>query len=219
MFSAFRASPPARRAISSTSSSGDLGAELVGPAAHDQRELLVGERHELVDLAPRQQRRVDLEVRVLRRRADQRQRPLLDRRQQRVLLGLVEAVDLVEEEDRPLAVGAETLPAEAITSRTCADRGGHGRQLLEGRAGRVRDHARERRLPAPGRPVQDRGADAVLRDREPQRGMLAEDLLLADEILEPLRPHAHGQRSRRLGAARWLRPRRGRPRHGSMLRA
>ena len=60
---------------------------------------------QLVDLGARQQRGVDLEVGVLGRRADQRDEALLDRRQQRVLLGLVEAVDLVEEEDRRLARG------------------------------------------------------------------------------------------------------------------
>ena len=35
--------------------------------------------------------------------------PVLDVRQERVLLRLVEAVDLVEEEDRPLAVAAEPV--------------------------------------------------------------------------------------------------------------
>ena len=45
----------------------------------------------------------------------------LDGRQERVLLGLVEAVDLVEEEDRPLARScpAARSPA-AMTARTSA---------------------------------------------------------------------------------------------------
>ena len=67
------------------------------------------ERVQLVDLAAREQRRVDLEVGVLGRRADQRHEPLLDRGQQRVLLGLVEAVDLVEEEDRRLRRASPAL--------------------------------------------------------------------------------------------------------------
>ena len=50
-------------------------------------------------------------------------------------------------------------------------------------------------FPLPGRPVEDRGADAVLGDREPQRRLLAEDLLLPDEVVEPLR--AHPKRERR----------------------
>ncbi len=36
-------------------------------------------------------------------------KPRLDRREQRVLLGLVEAVDLVEEQDRPLPALAQAL--------------------------------------------------------------------------------------------------------------
>ena len=51
--------------------------------------------------------------------------PLLDRGQERVLLGLVEAVDLVEEQDRPLALAAEPLArplrGSARTSATVAD--------------------------------------------------------------------------------------------------
>ena len=51
----------------------------------------------------------DLEVGVLGRRADERDRAVLDVRQQRVLLGLVEAMDLVEEEDRARAVQGEPV--------------------------------------------------------------------------------------------------------------
>ena len=67
------------------------------------------ERMELIDLAARRERRVDLEVRVLGGRPDQGHEPLLDRGQQRVLLRLVEAVDLVQEEDRRLAGRAAPL--------------------------------------------------------------------------------------------------------------
>ena len=93
------------------------------------------ERLELVDLRARQQRRVDLEVRVLRRRADQRDDALLDRGQQRVLLRLVEAVDLVEEQDRALAVRAEPLACAREHLAHLADRRRHRRQLLERSAG------------------------------------------------------------------------------------
>src|SRR5439155_17366560 len=88
-----------------------LGFQLLGASPDDRRELLVRERDELVDLAARKQGRVDLEIRVLRRRADQRDRSLLDRREERILLCLVEPVDLVQEEDRPLALRSDPLPA------------------------------------------------------------------------------------------------------------
>ena len=64
------------------------------------------------------------------------------------------------------------------------DRRGDGRELLEVRPGRVRDHARERRLAAAGRAVEDHRRDPVLRDRESQRRALAEHVLLADELVE-----------------------------------
>ena len=68
------------------------------------------ERLEHVDLRPRQQRRVDLERRVLGGRADEDDVAGLDARQERVLLRLVEAVDLVDEEDRaPADAGGERL--------------------------------------------------------------------------------------------------------------
>ena len=51
---------------------------------------------------------------------DEHDEPLLDRGQQRVLLGLVEAVDLVQEEDRVRGRRARARAARAITSRTSA---------------------------------------------------------------------------------------------------
>ena len=70
-------------------------------ALEDDDELVLGQRGQLDHRAAREQRGVHLEVRVLGRRADQRHEPVLDRVQHRVLLRLVEAVDLVDEEDRP----------------------------------------------------------------------------------------------------------------------
>src|SRR5690606_42156775 len=52
-----------------------------------------------VALGPREQGRVDLEAGVLRRRPDEGEEPGLDVRQQGILLGLVEAMDLVHEQD------------------------------------------------------------------------------------------------------------------------
>ena len=50
----------------------------------------------------RQQRAVDFKIRVLRRCADQRHRTVLHERQQVILLGFVEPVDLVDEQYRLL---------------------------------------------------------------------------------------------------------------------
>ena len=108
-------------------------------------DLLGGELLELVDLRAREQRAVDLEVRVLGGRADQRHQPLLDGGQQRVLLRLVEAVDLVEEEDRRPAAGAPLAGAGDHLAHLGAA-GLHGGQLLEGGVGVLGGEPRERRL-------------------------------------------------------------------------
>src|ERR1035437_7609658 len=73
-------------------------------APDDRPDLIVGEWLEAKDAQTGQQSGVDLEVRVLGRGADERDRAVLDVRQKGVLLGLVEAMDLVDEENRLLAV-------------------------------------------------------------------------------------------------------------------
>ena len=111
------------------------------------------ERVQLVDLRARQQRRVDLEVRVLGRGPDERHEPLLDGRQQRVLLGLVEAVDLVEEEDRRLAARpARRCAARSMTPRTSARPACTALQLLERGVGEPATIRASVVLPVPGGP-------------------------------------------------------------------
>ena len=78
-------------------------------AAEEALDLLRRERLELEDAGAGEERRDDLERGVLGGGADEGDRAVLDVRQDDVLLGLVEAVDLVDEEDRALAVLAEAL--------------------------------------------------------------------------------------------------------------
>ncbi len=110
-FSATRASPLAYTAIAPTRSVVDD--ELRSPPrprsasvrarVEDGRHLLGRQAAQHEHLRSRQQRRVDLERRVLGRRADEHDVAGLDARQERVLLRLVEAVNLVDEDDRPAA--------------------------------------------------------------------------------------------------------------------
>ena len=112
------------------------------------------------------QRRVDLEVRVLGGRADQGDEPLLDRRQERVLLRLVEAVDLVEEEDRARPLRRRAGRGRGRSPRARQPPSRHRRQLLELRARLLGHDARQRRLACSRRAVQDHRADAVGLDRQ-----------------------------------------------------
>jgi hypothetical protein len=70
------------------------------------RSTLLRQRLQHEHLRAREQRRVHLERRVLGGGADQHDVAGLDARQERVLLRLVEAVDLVDEDDRAAAGAA-----------------------------------------------------------------------------------------------------------------
>ncbi len=172
----------------------ELGVERGGPAAYDLPQRLLVERDELDHGAAREERRVHLEVRVLGRRADQRDEAVLDRVQHRVLLRLVEAVDLVDEEDRAAAVSSQPVPCARHHRADIVHPRGHGRQLLEGGSGRLRDDARERGLPDARRAVDDERGQAVLGDSEPKRGALTEYVLLAHQLVECARPKPRRQR-------------------------
>ena len=151
---------------------------------------------QLVDAATRKQCRVDLEVRVLGRRPDQRDQSVLDRGQQRVLLGLVEAVDLVQEEDRRGAGQLPTLSRPLDHRPDLRPPGLHRALLLERGAGGPRDDPCQRRLAAPRRPVQDHRVRMPGLDRPAQRRALGQQVALADELLEGR--GAHPGRERRI---------------------
>ena len=100
----------------------------------DDRRCVERLQHE--HLRAREQRRVHLERRVLGRRADEHDVAGFDARQERVLLRLVEAVDLVDEEDRAAARAAARL----------LGLGHHLADLLDAREHRAeRDEVRARR--------------------------------------------------------------------------
>ena len=71
-------------------------------ALHQRPQRLLIERFENQHARARQKRRVQLEGRVLRRGADERHGAVFHDRQKRILLGAVEAMDFVDEEQRPL---------------------------------------------------------------------------------------------------------------------
>src|SRR5262249_20289030 len=77
-----------------------------------------------------------------------------------------------------------------------------GRQLLERRIRVLGAHPRERRLPGPGRPVEEHRMRLAGLDRGPQRRRRAEQVRLADELLQRARAHARGERQVRGGGRR-----------------
>jgi len=144
--------------------------------------------------APRQQRGVDRERRILSRRADQHEQSVFDVRQERVLLRLVEAMNLVDEHERalpssrPARLGGRDRVANLRNARQ------HCRERLEREARVLRDQLRERRLAGARRAPQQKRSSLAALDRATQRAAFADDLLLTQILLQRLRPHAFGER-------------------------
>ena len=134
--------------------------------------------------------------------------------QEGVLLRLVEAVDLVDEEQGAAAVlAAEAGGLEDLLQ--VGDAGEDGADLHEGEVGGVGEEARDGGLADAGRAPEDDGAEVALGEHPAERGVGAEEVVLADDLLEPARAEAVGERARGLvrGRRRGRRDggRRGRP--------
>ena len=167
---------------------------VVEGAADQRAHGPVVEGLELDDPRPRDEGGVDLEVRVLGRGADEDDGAVLDGVEQGVLLRAVEAVDLVDEEDRATARREQPALGGLDLAPEVLDRAGDGRDLHELGVRRVGDDARERRLARAGRAVQDDRRERVMLDRPAQPRALAHRLRLPHVALEGLRAHAHGER-------------------------
>ena len=132
------------------------------PAGDQGLDVRLGQRLQPEQGAAAAQRRVDLEERVLRRGADQRQRAVLHRWQQGVLLGLGEAVDLVEEQDRAAPMLTQPVARPLDDLAHVLDPRRHGAELLERPLGAARHGEGERGLSRAGRAPEDGAGQPVL---------------------------------------------------------
>ncbi len=149
-------------------------------------------------LRARQQRTDQLEGRVFGRCADQDHRAVFDIGQESVLLGAVEAVDLVDEQQRAVPHLAPLLGRLEHLAQI-GDAGKHRRQRLEGEIRTLRQEARDRRLAAAGRPPQDHRGKRAARDHVADRTLRPDQMILADDVGKALGPQPVGQGPRRLG--------------------
>ena len=152
-----------------------LASEPCGESARrSSSRIVLLQRPERHHPGPAQERRVDLEARILGGGAEQGDGPALHVRQQRVLLRLVEAVDLVEEEHRALAVRPRALLGLRDRLADVLHPGRHRRHLDEGGLRRPREEPGQGRLPGAGRPPQDeegtRSSSTARRSGSPRRG-------------------------------------------------
>ena len=162
--------------------------------ACDQRlEGLVVQPIEHQHLTARHERAGEREGRVLGGRADQGDRAVLDLGQQPVLLGAIEAVDLVDEQERGLA-GAPPRLRLLVHLAQVGHPGHHRRELHERLTEAPREQTSERGLAGAGRPPQDDRAEPAAREHAPERRVRAEQMVLADQLVESLRPQPVSER-------------------------
>ena len=204
VFNARRASPWACVTSSAIASSGQYPSLFPSPvASRSKRSLdhrpnvLVLQRFEYEHPASRQQRARQLEAGILGRRADQGDDAVLDPGQERILLRLVEPVDLVAEEDRALPLILQPLSASLIISRTRATPSVTAEKRLEVPLGVVGDDLGEGGLARAGRAPEDARADVALPDEIAQGSAGTKQVLLAQELVERFRA------AYALQAARW----------------
>jgi len=100
-------------------------------------------------VAAREERRVDVEARVVRGRTDEADRAFLDVGQEQVLLGFVEPMELVDEENRG-GLGAAARGGEDFTQ--LGDVGHDGVDTDKAAARLVRDGFGDAGFSAPGGP-------------------------------------------------------------------
>ncbi len=155
-----------------------------------QRRVIQTLQH--IDLAARQQRPVQFEAGVLGRGADQGDDPLLDEGQETVLLGAVEAVDLVHEQQGLLARRA-THPGRLERLLQIGDAREDRANRLIFIARRLGQQAGDGGLAGAGRSPQNHGPQPSGLDHTPDRPALAQQMVLAHDLIQRLRAQTVGQ--------------------------
>ena len=169
------------------------GAALLGFGAGEKlgkRRLIELLEHQ--HLAARQQRAVQFKGWVFSGGPHQHHGAVLDHRQEAVLLGAVEAVDLVAEQQRACAGSARLagiLEDAAEFGDAALDRG-DGHELP---SAALREQPRDGGLPRPRRSPQDDGGDAAGPHHAPQRRAGAEKMCLPHHLGEGGRADAVGE--------------------------
>ena len=120
---------------------------------------------------------------------------VLDVRQQRVLLRLVEAVRLVDEQHRAAALGLAHLPRRVDGRADLLHARQHGREAEEGRVRVGGDQPREGGLARPRRPPKYHRVEVVGLDGMAQGLAGREQVPLPHELVEAARAHAVGERA------------------------
>src|ERR1700758_4072552 len=145
----------------------------------------------------RQKRRVQLERRVFGGGADQHHGAVLHHRQEGILLRAVEAVHLVDKEQRALS---HLAPRAGRIERLLqiGDAGEDRGDLLEMQLGGVSQEPRHGGLAGARRAPEDQRAERARLQHPRQRAVGAEDMILADDVGQFARAQTIRQRMRRV---------------------
>ena len=148
-----------------------------------------------VDRGARQQRAVHLERRILGGRADEGEQALLDERQEGVLLRLVEAVHLVDEQDGVRGrCAASASSARCTASRMSFTPESTAESAMNSASKAFAIRRASVVLPDARRPPQDHRVRLARLEREAQRLARPEQVALADHLVERARAQALGER-------------------------
>ena len=116
-------------------------------------------------------------------------------RQKGILLGAVEAMHLVDEQQRALAhLAAGACGVERLLQ--VGNAGEHRRDLLEMQIGRIRQQPRHRGLAGAGRAPEHQRTERARLQHPRQRAVGTEDVILADDLRQRARAQPVRQRTR-----------------------
>ena len=167
-------------------------------AGHQLRQIGRPETFQDQHLRPAQKRRVQLERRVLRGGTDQHNGAVLHMRQKPVLLGFVEAVNFVDEQQRPLPCG----PAQARRLEDFSEIGNpreNSADLNELQIGFIGQQARDGGLSHPRWTPEDQRRQGTLGQHHAKRSVRTQNQRLPHDLTNRFWPQPVCQRPRTLG--------------------
>ena len=162
-------------------------------AVEERLEILLFEGAEDVDLTAAQQRGDHLEGGVFGCGADERDDPLLDGPEQGILLGFVEAVYLVDEEEGRFLVEKALFSGRFDHFADLLDSGCNGREGEEGSVELRGDDPGEGGLADARRPPEDERGDVSRFEEFAEDAFRAHEMLLPDVFIEGAGSETFGQ--------------------------
>ena len=157
-------------------------------------DLIHRHRLKLENLRARNQRRIDMEIRVVRRRTNEPHHPALDVRQEHILLRFVETMNFINEQNRRLS--PQLTPGAGLINPRAdfSDIRLNAIERFKSRTSRTRDHTGQRCLSRAGRTVKNQRGETIRFDCAPQQFPLAQNVTLPCHLIQGPRPHARGKR-------------------------